>query len=151
MVGSIETSSATWTSGLVEGCKTDMLLDTGSVVTILRADIWNEFKCVTDPCELQNVSRSVVTADGSSLELFGQVTLSVEIGELVKLHPILVVKNLTQECILGADFFVAHGCVIDYSTKTLLAGDKLVLIHCKGQCMSSCSMQCRVNGKHLYK
>lgn len=131
VVGSIETSSATWTRGLVEGRKTNMLLDTGSAVTIICAEVWNELKCVANTCELQEVSQSVVTADGSSLELLGQVTLSVEIGGLVRLHPILVAKNLTQECILGADFLVAHGCVIDYSTKTLLAGDKLVPVHCK--------------------
>ena len=75
---------------------------------------------------------------GSSLEMLGQVTLSVEIGGLVGLHPILVAKSLTQECILGADFLVAHGCVLDYTTKTLLAGGKLVPVHCKGQCVSPC-------------
>eukprot|EP00731_Ephydatia_muelleri_P003311 Em0001g3311a len=117
-VGSIETSSATWARGLVEGRKTDMLLDTGSAVTILRAEVWNELKGVDSGTrELQVVSKSVVTADGSSLEMLGQVTLSVEIGGLVGLHPILVAKSLTQECILGADFLVAHGCVLDYTTK----------------------------------
>ena len=64
--------------------------------------------------------------------------LSVEIGGLVGLHPILVAKSLTQECILGADFLVAHGCVLDYTTKTLLAGSKLDSVHCKGQCVSPC-------------
>ena len=56
----------------------------------------------------------------------------------MRLHPILVARNLTQECILGADFLVAHGCAIDYSTKTLHAGDKLVPIHCKALQVSSC-------------
>ena len=84
--------------------------------------------------------------------MLGQVTLSVEIGGLVGLHPILVAKSLTQECILGADFLVAHGCVLDYTTKTLLAGGKLVPVHCKGQCVSmlSCSVQCCVNGRHMH-
>ena len=64
-VGSIETSSATWARGLVEGRKTDMLLDTGSAVTILRAEVWNELKGVDSGTrELQVVSKSVVTADG---------------------------------------------------------------------------------------
>eukprot|EP00731_Ephydatia_muelleri_P031379 Em0022g893a len=82
-VGSIETSSATWARGLVEGRKTDMLLDTGSAVTILRAEVWNELNGVDSGTrELQVVSKSVVTADGSSLEMLGQVTLSVEIGGL---------------------------------------------------------------------
>ena len=37
---------STWARGLVEGRKTDMLLDTGSAVTILRAEVWNELKVV---------------------------------------------------------------------------------------------------------
>eukprot|EP00731_Ephydatia_muelleri_P003480 Em0001g3480a len=144
-VGSIETSSATWARGLVEGRKTDMLLDTGSAVTILRAEVWNELKGVDSGTrELQVVSKSVVTADGSSLEMLGQVTLSVEIGGLVGLHPILVAKSLTQECILGADFLVAHGCVLDYTTKTLLAGGNAVLM--EDTCIQEqCEMQVPVS------
>ena len=46
VVGSIETSSATWTRGLVEGRTMDNLLDKGSAVTILSAEVWNELKCV---------------------------------------------------------------------------------------------------------
>eukprot|EP00731_Ephydatia_muelleri_P008580 Em0004g918a len=144
-VGSIETSSATWARGLVEGRKTDMLLDTGSAVTILRAEVWNELKGVDSGTrELQVVSKSVVTADGSCLEMLGQVTLSVEKGGLVGLHPILVAKSLTQECILGADFLVAHGCVLDYTTKTLLAGGNAVLM--EDTCIQEqCEMQVPVS------
>eukprot|EP00731_Ephydatia_muelleri_P035359 Em0116g11a len=94
--------------------------------------------------EWQVVSKSVVTADGSSLEMLGQVTLSVEIGGLVGLHPILVAKSLTQECILGADFLVAHGCVLDYTTKTLLAGGNAVLM--EDTCIQEqCEMQVPVS------
>ena len=50
---------------------------------------------------MQVVSKSVVTADGSSLEMLGQVTLSVEIGGLVGLHPILVAKSLTTRVYIG--------------------------------------------------
>ena len=70
---------STWARGLVEG---RVLLDTGSAVTILRAEVWNELK-LSDIRELQVVSKNVVTADSSSLEMLGQVTLSVEIGGLV--------------------------------------------------------------------
>ena len=54
----------------------DMLLDTGSAVTILSTEVWYELKCVgSGTCELQDVSQGVVTADGSRLELPRQVTL----------------------------------------------------------------------------
>ena len=53
--------------------------------------------------------------------MLGQVTLSVKISGLVGPHPNLVARA----CILGADFLVAHGCALDYTTMTLLAGGKL--------------------------
>ena len=37
-----------------------------AAVMILCAEVWNELKCVVDTSELQDVSQSVVTADGSS-------------------------------------------------------------------------------------
>ena len=40
MVGSIETSSATWMTGQIEGRETIMLLDMGSAVTLLSAHVW---------------------------------------------------------------------------------------------------------------
>ena len=58
---------STWARGLVEG---RVLLDTGSAVTILRAEVWNELK-LSDIRELQVVSKNVVTADSSSLEMLG--------------------------------------------------------------------------------
>ena len=43
-------------------------------MAILRAEVWNELKGVdSGTCKLQVVSKSVVTADGSSLEMLGQV------------------------------------------------------------------------------
>ena len=65
VVGSVETSFATWTRGLVEGRTINVLLDTGSAVTIHSAEVWNELKYVAGTSELQDVSQSVVTADGS--------------------------------------------------------------------------------------
>ena len=61
----------------------------------------------------------MVTADGSALTLVGQANVLVSVGGLVRRHCVLVAQNLTQECILGADFLVANDCIIDYHSKTL--------------------------------
>ena len=67
------------------------------------------------------------------LVLVGQANLLVSVGGLVRRQCVLVAQSLTQECILGADFLAANDCVIDYCSKTLLAGGQLVPIHCRGQ------------------
>ena len=81
-------SSATWTHGLVVGHKMDMLLVTGLTVMIICEEVWKELKCIADPCELQDVMQNVVTADGSSLELLGQVTLSAGFNVRVAINDI---------------------------------------------------------------
>ena len=40
-------------------------------------------------------------------------------GPLSKDHVVLVAKNLHQECLLGADFLMHHGCVLDLQQKIL--------------------------------
>ena len=48
---------------------------------------------------------SVVAANGEKLELVGQGEVSITIGGVTRRHRVLVTKHLTQECILGVDFF----------------------------------------------
>eukprot|EP00731_Ephydatia_muelleri_P002476 Em0001g2476a len=130
MVGSIETSSATWMTGQIEGRQTVMLLDTGSAVTVLSAHVWETIRAAGDS-KLHDASHGVVTADGSALTLVGQANVLVSVGGSVRRHCVLVAQSLTQECILGADFLVSNDCSIDYHSKTLLAGGQLVPIHCR--------------------
>ena len=132
MVGSIETSSATWMTGQIEGREMVMLLVTSSAVMLLSAHVWEAIKHAGDS-KLHDASHGVVTADGSAPTLVGQANDLVSVGGLVRWHCVLVAQSLTQECILGADFLVANDCIIDYHSNTLLAGGQLVPIHCREQ------------------
>ena len=40
-------------------------------------------------------------------------------GPLSKDHVVLVAKNLHQECLLGADCLMRHGCVLDLQQKIM--------------------------------
>ncbi|KAL5481592.1 hypothetical protein EMCRGX_G021785 [Ephydatia muelleri] len=101
-------------------------------MTLLSAHVWEAIKPAGDS-KLHDASHGVVTADGSALTLVGQANVLVSVGGLVRRHCVLVAQSLTQECILGADFLVANDCIIDYHSKTLLAGGQLVPIHCREQ------------------
>jgi len=35
------------------------------------------------------------------------------VGDISACYPVVVVKNITQECVLGADFLEKFGCIID--------------------------------------
>ena len=58
-------------------------------------------------------------ADGQSLELIGQATVTLEVGNLCTVHNVVIVQSLTQECILGADFLTQYDCVVNFQRQDL--------------------------------
>ena len=63
--------------------------------------------------QLKSPVHTVVAANGGKLNITGQCTIKIAVGPLSKDHVVLVAKNLHQECLLGADFLMRHGCVLD--------------------------------------
>ncbi|KAL5518121.1 hypothetical protein EMCRGX_G003803 [Ephydatia muelleri] len=51
---------------------------------------------------------------------------SAAVGDLSVRHNVLVADCLTQDCILGSDFLLLHGCVIDLHNHSLLVKGKVV-------------------------
>ena len=97
--------------GLVEGRLTKMLIDSGSAVTILREDVWKA--ACNKPCSLDHAGPQVVVAKGGALNILGRTTVSLQIVGVKSNYPCLLTSELTQECIIGADFLLEHKCIID--------------------------------------
>ena len=77
----IDTRSAPCIRGLIEHCSVSKLVDTGSAVTIIRANIWEKVsKCTVST--LTPVTQAVVAANGKCLQLDGQVVLNIHVGGL---------------------------------------------------------------------
>ena len=55
-----------------------------------------------------------VGANGAPLDVVGHITLPVSIGNFTTKQAFVVVNALTVDCLLGADYLVAHGVIIDY-------------------------------------
>ena len=124
---SIDTRSAPCIRGLIEHCSVSMLVDTGSAVTIIRADIWEKVsKCTVST--LAPTTQAVVAANGKGLQLDGQVVLNIHVGGLHVDQLFLVARDLTQECLLGADFLCANGCAIDFDARSMSAGGEVVIL-----------------------
>ena len=104
-----------------------MLVDTGSAVTIIRADIWEKVsKCTVST--LAPTTQAVVAANGKGLQLDGQVVLNIHVGGLHVDQLFLVARDQTQECLLGADFLCANGCAIDFDARSMSAGGEVVIL-----------------------
>ena len=52
-------------------------------------------------------------ANGLPLDIKGCIELPVRLGLFHANHPFIVAKNLTVDCLLGADFHTKYGAVID--------------------------------------
>ena len=107
-----------------------MVVDTGSVVTLVRDDVWREAtQPVTD--DLTEPVRQIVAANGGEMELLGKKELQIRVGEVDVHFPVLISRELTQECILGAYFLRKHKCVVNMGDGTLVAGGKPVMCESK--------------------
>ena len=95
--------------GMVGGRPTRMLVDTGSSVTLVHEKVWNDIsqdrKLLTPQCP-------VMAVNGDSLSLCGQIDLDLMVGKHVRTHTVLVVREMTQECLLGTDFLEQYAGVL---------------------------------------
>ena len=59
---------------------TKMLVDTGSMVTLAKTDLW-DLEAAGEPRKIRPPSRSIVIANGKALEIMGQVDICFSIGD----------------------------------------------------------------------
>ena len=64
-------------------------------------------------------------------------------GDLQVQFPVFIARELTQECLLGADFLKQHDCVINMRERTLVAGGKQVV--CQRNQFSELMSVCHVS------
>ena len=118
-VGNNSVDSAVSVKGFIEDRPTKMLVDTGSAVTIVRADVCSKESIHYVP----STNHSVVAANGEQLQICGKARLMFHIGDFNTYYTALIVKSLTQECLLGVDFLKRFGCMVDLKQSILVMAD----------------------------
>ena len=113
---SMATEPAVSVEGFIGERPTKILVDTGSSVTILREDVWKE---AVNTRSLEPPPSPVIAANREQLEIRGLSEVNLRVGDICACYPVLVAKNVTQECLLGADFLEKFGCIIDLRGRTL--------------------------------
>ena len=68
-----------------------------------------------------------IGANGSPLDVVGQITMSVSIGDFTCEQVFIVVSALTVDCLLGADYLVAHGVIINYKHGCVVINNEIPL------------------------
>ena len=128
-LSSMATEAAVMVEGFIEQRATKMLVDTGSAVTIIREDAWIRREATHPRQKLRPPTCPVVAANGEQLELCGRGEVTLKLGNILTRCPVLIGKNVTQECLLGADFLEQSGCIIDLRGRTLMMGGSYLPLH----------------------
>ena len=120
------------------------LLDTGSVYTLIS---WDLYRAVCGSSSrisdtLRTFDSTIVSANGEPLDVCGQAEVEMRIGGTRFEVNVIIVKDLSQECLLGSDFLKTNRATIDYQTMSLRFGRVSISMHEKhGQSV------CRVSVK----
>ena len=67
------------------------------------------------------LSMKLVNANGSDLAPLGALVLQVSVGNIQTNHPFIVVDRPSVSIILGCDFLMRHGVVIDFDHCTVFS------------------------------
>lgn len=101
------------------------LLDSGAAVSVLHLDaLASEFRNQITTTGLT----APIGANGSPLDVVGQIKMPVCIGTFETEQVFIVVTALTVDCLLGADYLVTHGVIIDYKRGCVVIKDNEIPI-----------------------
>lgn len=85
----------------------NVLIDTGSCVTLMSETMWNA--CREPEDLLQHLPQGgFVTANKSKLNVMGQTLIRIRLAGIDAKHPVIVVRDLAKHFILGSDFMPAQ-------------------------------------------
>ena len=129
-IHSVSCDTAVYVPGQVGEQPVDMLVDTGSAVTLVHFRVLQNAK---REFKLERVSDPVVSANGQPLDIRGKCVLEISLGGVTVSHPVLVAADVTQDCLLGIDFLGKHNCTIDFNAKTIKIGKEVLSLKGKSE------------------
>ena len=96
-------------NGYIGDTPVNFLVDSGAALSVIHYNLVRDM-------QLTQTSHCAVGANGSPLDIVGQVMVTIVLGTFVVVH------NLTVDCLLGADFMKSHAAVLDCEHNTLTLG-----------------------------
>jgi transposase InsO family protein len=106
----------------VNGRTLAAVVDTGAMVSVLGEGAYN--KDVDGG--LTATQLHLHGANGSALELMGEVSAELALGPVTQQWSLPVVRGLGYQCLLGADFLSRLGARLDFTNYTLQFGKSVV-------------------------
>ena len=107
--------------GHIQGMPATFLIDTGSVISIVKSAVWTQADPLCRQLTPYTGSR-LVGVEGTPLSVRGKTTADVSFGSERFQVPVIVVDQLSADVILGLDFLEDHRCTIDIASRVLSVG-----------------------------
>ena len=105
-----------------------MLVDTGASVTAVSSSFFSSLP--SNPQLQQSNLLTIRTVSGEELPAQGQTTLTLTLDIVPYVLEVLVIDNLTYPVVLGRDFLMKYGSIIDMQAYTLvLSGNPPIPLH----------------------
>ena len=106
-------STATPIKGKLGGASVELMLDSGSSVSLIQID------ALKGACNVVQVSSArqiqLVTVSGDRLPIIKHVKAPVQLDELCVIHEFIVVKTLVAPVILGIDFLQRNELILNFT------------------------------------
>ena len=98
----------------------NMLVDTGSDLTLLSKDIFDQIKY---PPHLEPLNIQSFTANRTNLAISGKADMTFEFESKILSQSVIVIDNFGYEFLLGKDFLIANKMAVDYGKMTFKSPD----------------------------
>ena len=124
--------------GCIEDKPVKMLVDTGSVITLVHFDL---FQQIRGKVAVEPFTEVITSANGQPLQTAGQALLTIEIAQKKFYHKAIICKDLAHMCIIGTDFLGKTGACVDFSKGMLKVQSRTAKLQ-MGRC--GASSVCRI-------
>ena len=112
-------SKATVITGRFGGVAAELMLDSGSSVSLVQSDLLARAQGTVQPVKATRPLQ-LVTASGERLPVLGHIKAPIKLGELELLHESVVVESLVAPVILGVDFLHENALVLDFTKSPVI-------------------------------
>jgi hypothetical protein len=110
--------------GAVEGVRCEMIVDTGSNITVVRPDVLRRVaKDVV--LDVHTVDSCLKTVTGETTAVRSRGRVNLQVGNFQTVHDVWVAE-IENECILGLDFLIPNNCVVNVAEACLHIGSEEV-------------------------
>ena len=116
-----QSDSTVQIQGTVEAVPANMLVDTGSCVTLLSTSFAKSLSHRNVHLSISPVNTVLKAVNNSSVPVLGEAVVLLATGKLAVRHRVIV-ADIMPDVLIGIDFLQSHGCTIDFGRNMLDAG-----------------------------